>query len=392
MTPRCRSTRRPSTIRVHRPAWDAGYWVDNLRQPVRFAAAVQAALEDGYRVFAELSPHPLLTRAVEQTAQAADVPGQALASMRREQELPHGLRDFLADLHCAGAAVDFSVLYPSGRLVDAPLPTWTRRRLLVGSDGHDQQAHGARTVVVHPLLGAHVRLPEEPERHAWQGDVGTAALPWLRDHQVHAVPALPGAAYCEMALAAARTILGETSEVRDIRFEQMLLLNDQTPVAAVASVEAPGVVDFAVETDHDGERTRRAVAVLHAVEDEARTAAAGRVRTARGAPVPSGRGRVRQWFDTRGVQFGPAFAGLIAAHTADGRSPPCWPRSGCPGRFAPSRRLRRTPRAAGRVLPVRRRPTRQSRMSATAACCCRWVCDGCASSARRAMPATASSG
>ena len=57
------------------PAWDAGYWVDNLRHPVRFAAAVQAALEDGHRVFAELSPHPLLTRAVEQTADAADIAG-----------------------------------------------------------------------------------------------------------------------------------------------------------------------------------------------------------------------------------------------------------------------------------------------------------------------------
>ena len=46
-----------------------GYWADNLRHTVRFAAAVQAALEDGYRVFAELAPHPLLTHAVEQTAQ-----------------------------------------------------------------------------------------------------------------------------------------------------------------------------------------------------------------------------------------------------------------------------------------------------------------------------------
>ena len=50
------------------PVCDADYWVDNLRHTVRFAAAVQAALEDGYRVFAELAPHPLLTHAVEQTA------------------------------------------------------------------------------------------------------------------------------------------------------------------------------------------------------------------------------------------------------------------------------------------------------------------------------------
>ena len=56
-----------------RPVCDAGYWVDNLRHTVQFAAAVQAALEDGYRVFAELSPHPLLTRAVEQTARSLDM-------------------------------------------------------------------------------------------------------------------------------------------------------------------------------------------------------------------------------------------------------------------------------------------------------------------------------
>src|SRR3984885_14898963 len=98
------------------PVCDAGYWADNLRHTVRFAAAVEAALEDGYRVFAELAPHPLLTHAVEQTAQSLDMPVAALASMRREQALPNGLRDLLADLHCAGAAVDFSVMYPHGRL------------------------------------------------------------------------------------------------------------------------------------------------------------------------------------------------------------------------------------------------------------------------------------
>ncbi len=87
---------------------------------------------------------------------------------------------------------------------------------------------------MHPLLGAHVPLPEEPERHAWHADVDTAALPWLGDHRIHNVAALPGAAYCEMALAAARMVLGEGSEVRDIRFEQMLLLEDKTPVFAFA--------------------------------------------------------------------------------------------------------------------------------------------------------------
>ena len=301
-----------------RPACDAGYWVDNLRHSVRFAGAVQAALDDGHRVFAELAPHPLLTHAVEQTARSIDMPIAALPGMRREQKLPQGLRGFVSDLHCAGAAVDFSALYPGGRLVDAPLPTWTHRRLLYTRNGRGQQGQGSHVVTVHPLLGEHVRLPEVPERHAWQGEVGTAALPWLADHQVHNVPAMPGAAFCEMALTAARKVLGDSCEVRDMRFEQMLLLDEQTPVTAVASIEAPGVVTFEVETDHDGEHTRLAVAVLHAAEEEQEPPQQDLSVLLAGHPFRVDGTELRHWFDGRGVQFGPAFTGLAAAHTAEG--------------------------------------------------------------------------
>jgi acyl transferase domain-containing protein/acyl carrier protein len=301
-----------------RPACDAGYWVDNLRHTVRFAEAVRAALEDGYRVFAELAPHPLLTRGMEQTAQDSNSPIQALASLRREQPLPYGLRGLLADLHSAGAAVDFAALFPSGRLVDAPLPTWTHRRLLVGSNDRSSQARGSRTLSVHSLLGAHVRLPEEPERHAWQGEVGTAALPWLADHQVNGVAVFPGAAFCEMALAAAAAVLGPDSEVRDVRFEQMLLLDDETSVSAVASVEDAGLVDFVVETDREGERTRRAAAVLHTANDEQPQPRDISALLAT-HPQQTDGATLRQSFGERGIQYGPAFTGLVSARTAEGK-------------------------------------------------------------------------
>jgi len=302
-----------------RPTCDARYWVDNLRHTVRFSAAVQAALEDGFRVFGELSPHPLLTRAVEQTAMSLDIPVAAVPAMRREQPLPHGLRGLLADLHSAGAAVDFSALYPAGRLVDAPLPAWTKRRLLLEPDSAGRGSHAANTSAVHPLLGSHVRLMEEPERHAWQAEVGTATLPWLGDHQIHNVAALPGAAYCEMALSAARTVLGDACEVRDIRFEELLLLDDETTVGAVASVAAPGVAPFVVETDQEGEKVRRASAVLHASPTEESVPPARDIAALLCAhPCRHEGDELRDWFDQRGIQFGPAFTGLAAAHVAEG--------------------------------------------------------------------------
>ncbi|HUO39168.1 MAG TPA: type I polyketide synthase, partial [Mycobacterium sp.] len=305
-----------------RPAFDADYWVDNLRHTVRFAAAVQAALDDGYRVFAELSPHPLLTHAVDQTARSFDMSIAALAAMRREQPMPHGLLPAVGDLYNAGAAVDFSVLYPGGRLVDVPLPTWTHRPLLLSRDGDLTRAARTCNVSVHPLLGVHVRLPEEPERHVWQGEVGTEAQPWLGDHQIHTVAALPAAAFCEMALAAAHSILGEASEVRDLRLEQMLLLDEETPISAVASIASPGVADFAVETYQDGEHARRVSAVLHADGD-----AGGGEDNSPGYDILAlleahssdlDGAEMRKWFNERGIQYGPAFAGLAAAHTADG--------------------------------------------------------------------------
>ena len=297
------------------PACDARYWVDNIRQTVHFAAALQAALEDGYRVFAELSPHPLLTRAVEQTAQDLQTPVAALASLWRDQPMPHGLLGFVADLHGAGAAVDFSVLFPGGRLIDAPLPTWTPGQLPIPGRSAERPA-GAHTVAAHPLLGAHVRLLEEPERHAWQSDVGTAVAPWLVDHRVRDVPALPGAAYCEMALAAAETVFGQGSEVRDVVFEDLLLLDDHTEISAVASIEAPDAAAFAVQTDQDGERIRRSGATLHAVDRDqpaAQRDVSGLLATH--PDVTTGE-EIRNSLAARGIDFGPAFTGLTAVHTA----------------------------------------------------------------------------
>ena len=214
--------------------------MDNLRRTVRFAAAVQAAMEDGYRVFAELAPHPLLTHPLEQNARSLDMPLAALASTRREQELPHGLRGFVADLYNAGAAVDFAVLYPNGRLVDAPLPTWTHRQLLLSRDGQESSpTRGALTVSVHPLLGAHVRLQEEPERHVWQGEVGTGAQPWLGDHQIRNVAALPGAAYSEMALAAAHDCWARPRGPRH-PLRAGPAARRETTVGASASSSSPG--------------------------------------------------------------------------------------------------------------------------------------------------------
>ena len=303
------------------PYFDADYWAENLRHTVRFAAAVQAALEDGYRVFGELSPHPLLTHAVDQTARILDASAAALAPLRREQELPHGVRDFLADLYTVGAAVDFATIYPGGRLVDAPLPSWAHVRLILDRDSHDQHALGNQLLSVHPLLGAHVCLPEEPERHVWQAEIGTTALPWLDDHRIDGVPVMPAAAYCEMALAAGRSVLGEHSVVCDVSFEAPLVLGEETTVSAEATRGALDAFDFQVRTQEDEGEALHATAVLRGGEVHEAPAAHDIAALEELHPQRIEGDELHALFVQRGIEYGPAFRGLAAVNFSVGVQP-----------------------------------------------------------------------
>jgi polyketide synthase 5 len=295
------------------PLCDNKYWVSSLRRTVRFSAAVRAALEDGHRVFAELAPDPVLVDAVEQTARSLDVPLAMPAGMRRGQNLPHGLRDLVAQIHCAGAAVDFAVPYPDGLLVDAPLPTWTHRRLWLNSAAEQTSVPGGRTVSAHPLLGPHVRLQQQPERHVWQAEVGTADQPWLSDHRIHDAAVLPAAAYCEMAAAAARVVLGDAAEVRDLRFARELSLEGQVAVEVSTSLLAPGVVDFVVESNRDGGHARHATAILRAVDDKPPADYDIPALLALHPHREDGV-EVRSRLEQHGVRYGAAFTGLGAVH------------------------------------------------------------------------------
>ena len=212
------------------------------------------------------------------------------------------------------------MLYPGGRLVDAPLPAWTHRKLLIARDGRDSRRRAVARSPAHPLLGAHVRLPEDPERHVWQAQLGTAAQPWLADYQIDEAATLPGAVYCEMALAAARTVVGEDSEVRDVHFEPMLFAGcrDPRPAPSPRSRRSRGVVTFTLPSPgRQGERKQRAGAELHAVTADGQPPALDIAALLAAHPRRVEGAELRQRFDERGVHLGPAFTGLAVAHIAD---------------------------------------------------------------------------
>jgi len=103
---------------------DADYWYRNLRQPVRFDAAVRTLLGEGHQLFVEPSPHPMLVAAVRDTVEDSGGEGVAVGTLRRDDGGTVRMVRALADAWVQGAPVDWEPLVAAAparpALVDLP--------------------------------------------------------------------------------------------------------------------------------------------------------------------------------------------------------------------------------------------------------------------------------
>ncbi|MBB1156115.1 type I polyketide synthase [Amycolatopsis dendrobii] len=111
--------------------FDAGYWADNLILPVRFESAVRAVLADRRpTVFVEISPHPILSLAIEDGIQDAAARAWQVASLRRDEPEYKTMLGGLGAVYAAGGEVAFDRL-GDGRFVDVPGYPWQHERFWI---------------------------------------------------------------------------------------------------------------------------------------------------------------------------------------------------------------------------------------------------------------------
>ncbi|WP_437308061.1 SDR family NAD(P)-dependent oxidoreductase [Sorangium sp. So ce388] len=90
------------------------YWAANLRSPVLFSNAVRAAAGQHGTVFLELSPHPILRKAIEQTMKSAGAPAVVVPSCWRGEDERESMLESLAALFEAGLDPDWRVALRGG--------------------------------------------------------------------------------------------------------------------------------------------------------------------------------------------------------------------------------------------------------------------------------------
>ncbi|WP_408056289.1 type I polyketide synthase [Streptomyces mesophilus] len=210
---------------------DGAYWYTNLRERVRFESSVRHMAEDGYRVFIEMSPHPVLTMPVQDTVESVvgDAGGSlVLSSTRRGRAETEALLGSLSALHAAGGSVDFTALLGERRRVDLPTYAFQRRRYWLSS----AQA---------PVPEAEAAVPQVPV----QEDVplsrriatltGQDARALALDHVLTKVAVVLGHSSSES--------VGADQEFKDLGFDSLLSVELSKRLAASTGIKLkPNVV------------------------------------------------------------------------------------------------------------------------------------------------------
>ena len=214
----------PTTAgREDMPTFDADYWCDNLRNQVRFSQAVAEAAEQ-HAVFIEVSPHPLLTHAIDDTVSQAH--HHSIGTLQRDADDTVTFHTNLDAAHTKYPPQTGHLPEPHPQL---PSPPWLHTDHWFSTTPKPAVSGGPPQPGT--LLGDHITVFSTPPAQLWQARLSADGKPYPGRHRLHGVELAPASVLCQTVLAAA----AETGAgaVHDIAFLQPLLMDQPRFVQVV---------------------------------------------------------------------------------------------------------------------------------------------------------------
>ncbi|MGB0525383.1 MAG: acyltransferase domain-containing protein, partial [Flammeovirgaceae bacterium] len=205
------------------------YWVKNLRNTVQFATAIESLAQDEHAVFIEVSPHPVLTRAIEENLDAVGKEGIAIPSLLRNKPEQEVIIKHLGDLYCAGYNPNWRDFYPSASmLVELPVYPWYREQFQIEDKSEEFNPYFQKS----PLLGRKIRIADSKQNHYWEVNLSTNRFPFLKDHLIEGKNMLPVSCYIEMIHEAVNELFdgNETFAIGNPHFTKRIEIFDEKPV------------------------------------------------------------------------------------------------------------------------------------------------------------------
>lgn len=288
---------------------DAAYWYHNIRKPVYFADAVNAAMADGNRHFVELAPHPVLAAALRENAIMHGIAANVVPTLRRERDDATQLRHAIGLLFCHGAAIDWASALSPGLAMPLPCYPWRHQRHWYETEV--SLAH--RTAAAeHPILGRRL----DTDVPTWEVDLQRTTLDFLQDHCIQGTVVFPGAGYVEMAAHAARSLFGELALITfaNVVFRRALYLVQDEQLTMRISVD-PQTYEFRIASRRFGEPAAQWQLHCTGAMHTGRRAAHAEQdlqALARRCPVAVTAAECYAHFERLGLEYGPLFRGITS--------------------------------------------------------------------------------
>jgi acyl transferase domain-containing protein len=309
---------------------DAGYWRRHVRETVRFAAAVQTLYEQGCRLFVETGPSPVLLGMGQQSVPENEACW--LASLKSGRQDWEQMLESLSSLYVHGIMVDWAGFerdYARRRLV---LPTYPFQREHLWIETPAQNRHGrqlaARDQAEHPLLGRRMRSPVL-DGVQFEATVGIDWLPFLDDHRIYSTASAPAPIYLEMALAAARQLMGPGAHAVEglVVHEAFAFADDESrTVQMIVTPEGTDSFSFQIFSAGSGEASgswqlHASGTISRGAESASMSVADGTLDAVRArCTQPVEPREVYDQFAQHGLEFGPSFRGQAALWRGEGEA------------------------------------------------------------------------
>lgn len=241
---------------------DSEYWINNLLKPVFLTSAILAATEDTYRIFLEISSHPIVTHSIGEIILEKQVHGGiAISTMHRDKDIGKTLLLALGKLHCSGNKIDLKKLLPGNWVHEVPRTQWIHQPYWRQIETATVQSKASHDVESHHLLGKRTVL-FGTKAMLWETYLDEEVKPFPGNHYVHESEIIPAAVLLNTFLSATTSCsLREISlrvpvttnpphEVQVLLHHNQLRLSTRLlPISKTDQVEQPWLTNTTAQVD-----------------------------------------------------------------------------------------------------------------------------------------------
>lgn len=235
---------------------DGEYWYENVRKPVLFVQTIEKMINDGYRQFIEIGPHPILISGIKQLFNDLKINDNlAICSIKRKSETVqlyqnlgiYYIYNAMNSYKTADLDLYFQNFLPNAEFVfDLPHNTWDHKYFSLETNEDKQERLGFKYYGDHPFLRKDYQFHSIKNYQIWEANINMSNATYLVDHVVDHAIVFPAVGYIELAYAVARQqqqekTMSDVNEsycfVENIQFETAIILPEEKMKSIITRLE-----------------------------------------------------------------------------------------------------------------------------------------------------------